>query len=255
MNKYAPLREFLKNISQNTIEVELNFDDIEKIINSILPPSAYKHQAWWSNPKSKSYHRHAQSWLESGWQVTNVDFTKKKVKFRRRGDNEKEAINKALGDKINSTDQHRNKRDQDFPKVKPNEALRLLQEIGFEEVGYWFLHGDEMEFRLEKHEEGQDILYAFVAKDNVKYIGKTVKTLTDRMNRYKHPGRQQATNVKNNKEIRKLLEQGIAVKIFALLPNQETLYRGLPIDLVTGLESKLISVLNPPWNGKPKKNL
>ena len=46
MGKYEPLKTFL--LSSHDDEVALSFDEIERLIGAVLPPSQ-KHPAWWSN--------------------------------------------------------------------------------------------------------------------------------------------------------------------------------------------------------------
>ena len=46
MSKYAPLAAHLREVGQET--VPMTFADIERIIGTNLPPSAFKHRPWWS---------------------------------------------------------------------------------------------------------------------------------------------------------------------------------------------------------------
>ena len=70
-DKYIKLKNFLINSNQPT--VKLSFRDIEKIIDSELPPSAYKHSAWWAN--DTKCHVQSISWLEAGYQTDCVSET------------------------------------------------------------------------------------------------------------------------------------------------------------------------------------
>jgi hypothetical protein len=79
MNKYQPLTEHLRR--QSSSQYPIKFNDIEKIIGGELPPSAFKHRAWWSNNPSNSVMTKA--WLEAGWISSNVDLEGKKLVFRR----------------------------------------------------------------------------------------------------------------------------------------------------------------------------
>lgn len=65
-NKYGLLTEYLAN-SQNQIE-SLTLKEIEGIIETQLPESAYIHRAWWSN----TGHTHAETWTNAGWKVDSV---------------------------------------------------------------------------------------------------------------------------------------------------------------------------------------
>jgi hypothetical protein len=60
--KYHKLYNYLIQSGQRTLE--LSFSTIEEILGFGLPPSAYKHQAWWSNTES---HPIALTWLKSGY--------------------------------------------------------------------------------------------------------------------------------------------------------------------------------------------
>lgn len=80
--KYTPLKNYLTALSPGQRDVTLSFEQIERILNDKLPPSAYKYQAWWANQKIGS-HVEAQAWLDSGWKVDTVNFKEKWVRFQR----------------------------------------------------------------------------------------------------------------------------------------------------------------------------
>lgn len=63
--KYSPLEQYLRDLRANQREVALSFEQIERILNDKLPPSAYRYPAWWANEKEGS-HVHARSWLDAG---------------------------------------------------------------------------------------------------------------------------------------------------------------------------------------------
>ncbi len=46
--------------------LDLSFEQIEQILGAPLPPSARKHQAWWSN----TGHAHARAWKDAGFKTT-----------------------------------------------------------------------------------------------------------------------------------------------------------------------------------------
>jgi hypothetical protein len=79
MSKYDPLRTFLS--SRSEIEVPANFRTIEAIIGSRLPPSAFKHRAWWSN--NAENHVNARAWLAAGFETDQVDMGAQTLVFRR----------------------------------------------------------------------------------------------------------------------------------------------------------------------------
>jgi hypothetical protein len=65
-NKYQKLEEYLRNSSKQT--ENLTYEDIERIIGTKLPSSAYKYRAWWSN----SGQSHARTWSNASWKVSSV---------------------------------------------------------------------------------------------------------------------------------------------------------------------------------------
>ena len=82
--KYTPLENYLRDLPESQREVTLGFEQIERILNDKLPPSAYRYQAWWDNEKEGN-HVNARSWLKAGWKVDEVNFKEKWVKLVRAG--------------------------------------------------------------------------------------------------------------------------------------------------------------------------
>jgi len=250
MSKYEPLRKYLKNIPSSSNMQSLTFGEIERILGFKLPSSAYEHRAWWSNPTSPTDHPYAQSWLEAGWMVDSVDQLEKRVHFRRSTSNITKDVDRPI-----TTIKHSNT----SPKVivepnvdtsQPIDSLQFLLTLGFEEVGAWFLERNSLQLRLVKNENEQNILYAFVVQGIVKYIGKSTMTLRGRMNGYWKPGPTQTTNINNNARIREILQKGMPVQIFALVPREEIYYKGFPVNIAAGLEDNLLSRIRPPWNNR-----
>lgn len=77
MNKYEPLQEHLKNRGME--EVPMDFSEIERVLNSKLPPSARKYRAWWSNNPSNSVMTY--SWLNAGYRTSQVNLEGERVVF------------------------------------------------------------------------------------------------------------------------------------------------------------------------------
>lgn len=75
-NKYQALTDYLLN-SQKLIE-HLTYGEIEGILGTQLPNSAYNFNAWWSN----TGHKHAKTWTNAGFKATSIKLGKS-VKFRR----------------------------------------------------------------------------------------------------------------------------------------------------------------------------
>jgi len=128
--------------------------------------------------------------------------------------------------------------------------MNRLIEIGFQCVGHWKLDNGRPVCELTSQMKTPNILYAFVSNGEIKYIGKTAQPLKGRMASYQNPGPTQSTNIKNNANIKTLLESDEAVDIFVLPDNGLLHYGGFHINLAAGLEDSLISDISPPWNGK-----
>jgi len=134
------------------------------------------------------------------------------------------------------------------------DKLRQLEAIGFVVAGHWTLAGDALTLELASaHATARNVLYAFVADRQLMYLGKTVRTLANRMAGYCKPGPSQSTNIKNNNNIRACLQKGNVVEIY-VLPDAGLLhYGGFHVNLAAGLEDSLVLTLEPPWNGGRKE--
>ena len=80
--KYTTLENYLRGLPANQKEVALSFEQIERIINAKLPPSAYEYQQWWENEKEGN-HVNARAWANAGWKVESVDFNRKQARLVR----------------------------------------------------------------------------------------------------------------------------------------------------------------------------
>jgi len=80
--KYTLLQNHLAGYPSDKRDVTLSFEHIERIISDILPASATKHRAWWSNEKN-GRHVSAHAWMDAGWKVDTVNFNQKWVRFLR----------------------------------------------------------------------------------------------------------------------------------------------------------------------------
>jgi hypothetical protein len=139
------------------------------------------------------------------------------------------------------------------------DKLSRIVAIGFKRVGDWTHAGGGIVFALdESFVTERNVLYAFVVGGELMYIGKTINSLHDRMQRYKTPAKTAAkggsTNIKNNENIRLILGRGESVEIFALPDNGLLHYGGFHVNLAAGLEDSLVHELKPPWNGGMKES-
>lgn len=67
--KYDPLYSYL-----NTVRITLSYKEIEEILGTSLPPSAYEHSEWWDNNTGSRPQNRA--WLDAGWKVVKRDLGK-----------------------------------------------------------------------------------------------------------------------------------------------------------------------------------
>ncbi len=250
MSKYDPLQRYLEGIQPSVLKTSLTFGEIEKILGFTLPPSAYNHREWWSNPSTPTQHPYAQSWLAAGWKVDSVDYHEKRVDFRRAIINTSRSINNRKVGPL-STDLFSKEHNEQKPRTNiGNEGMQTILDLGFERVGEWFLEKSTLHYRIDKNEAERNILYAFVVQEEVYYIGKSTQTLSWRMNGYRNPGPTQITNLNNHARIKDILQAGISVQIFTLVSKENVLYHNFPINIAAGLEDNLIARINPPWNDR-----
>lgn len=80
--KYTPLENYLSGLPAGQREVTLTFEQIERILNDCLPPSAKAYSAWWNNEIEGS-HVQARAWMGADWQVETVNLAGKWVRFLR----------------------------------------------------------------------------------------------------------------------------------------------------------------------------
>ena len=66
--KYTPLENYLRDLPKNQSEVTLRFAQIEKILKSKLPSSAYEDRRWWDH-ETEGNHVNARAWANAGWKV------------------------------------------------------------------------------------------------------------------------------------------------------------------------------------------
>ena len=100
--KYDAFTDLLRPLDAGSLEV--SFAELEELLGSPLPKSAWNHQAWWANEAHGS-HSHARSWQDAGWETRRVDLTSKKVGFRRRRlQSNADPVNAAVTQRDLSTD-------------------------------------------------------------------------------------------------------------------------------------------------------
>jgi hypothetical protein len=133
--------------------------------------------------------------------------------------------------------------------------MNKLINLGFTLAGKWILKVDNIDFVLNDFKKSTDILYAFVSANELKYLGKTTKTLESRMKGYRKPGPSQFTNIRINALITKELQAENEVLIYILDASHLCEYMGYKVSLAAGLEDVFIRELNPKWNFHGKKKI
>jgi len=131
-------------------------------------------------------------------------------------------------------------------------AVVWLTSIGFKPAGEWHLENDKPRCRIDDCGALSQILYAFVIDGQVMYIGKSIRTLRQRMYNYMNPGPTQPTNIANNARIAEALRANKTIHLYVFQPDPST-YQGIPLNLAAGLEDGLIAAFKPPWNGSTKQ--
>ena len=81
-SKYTPLENYLRDLSESQREVMFRFEQIEKILNSKLPSSAYEDRRWWDH-ETEGNHVNKRSWSNAGWKIESLDIKKQRVKLIR----------------------------------------------------------------------------------------------------------------------------------------------------------------------------
>ena len=80
--KYMPLENYLRELPKSQSEVTLRFEQIESILNTKLPASAYEDRRWWDHEKEGN-HVSARAWANAGWKIESLDVNKQRVKLIR----------------------------------------------------------------------------------------------------------------------------------------------------------------------------
>jgi hypothetical protein len=129
-----------------------------------------------------------------------------------------------------------------------NAPIERLKAVGFRLVGEWKLDADNLSCALEDLGSSVNVLYAFAEGDNVLYVGKSVRSLKQRLYGYQKPGPTQFTNIKANKLIREALGGQRAIAVYAFADPGDRRHGEFHLNLAAGLEDSLIATLKPMWN-------
>jgi hypothetical protein len=77
--KYYNLYIYLRRSGED--QVVLTFDELERLIDDQLPPSAFMGQGFWSNRRTGA--AQSRAWMEAGYHVIEVDLETQRVRFGR----------------------------------------------------------------------------------------------------------------------------------------------------------------------------
>ncbi len=80
--KYTPLENYLRDLPASQKEVILSFEQIEEILSSKLPSSAYEDRRWWDH-ETEGNHVNKRAWANAGWKIESVDFNRKQARLVR----------------------------------------------------------------------------------------------------------------------------------------------------------------------------
>jgi hypothetical protein len=71
-SKYEGLETCLRAAPKAAQTITLSFVEINALLTSPLPASAYTHRAWWGNQRDTSTRPQAKAWLAAGFDVEQV---------------------------------------------------------------------------------------------------------------------------------------------------------------------------------------
>lgn len=131
----------------------------------------------------------------------------------------------------------------------PN-TREMLIALGFVPVGAWALLSDSPACTIQNHPDRSPVVYAFLVEDFVMYVGKSNRSLRDRIGNLVHPEPSQRANQRSLLQIKQALAEGKRVTVYALVDWEPVTHRGLALDLPTALESTLVDRMCPPWNDR-----
>ena len=132
-------------------------------------------------------------------------------------------------------------------------TLKSLKASGFKRIGLWKHDKETERLTLKGRLPEEMAIYLFVIRGIVKYVGKS-ENVCARMKQY-------ARGVPNGSRkvdegIVESIAEGLNIGVYMYpidIQDQFVLQKGLPVDLVCGIERALIKELNPEWNGYRKK--
>lgn len=124
-----------------------------------------------------------------------------------------------------------------------------LRKFGFIDYGTWNKYGNNSIKYNTMNQNVTNVLYAFATCDFVGYIGKTTKELNNRLKSHAKEAKKRINNYKYNKynELYNCLKKGMNISILYYRPEGIVEYKGIVVDLVSGLEIPLQWIFKTRW--------
>jgi hypothetical protein len=117
---------------------------------------------------------------------------------------------------------------------------------GFRRIGSYHLEGDGVTRRaIVPITQRLPLVYAIVADETVRYLGKTVQGYSRPLNYHKNDV---MTDVRDG--IRAELQAGRPVTVWAKADGLHAIHEGLELNLIEAIEHALIRQLSPAWNNQ-----
>ena len=83
MDVYEALFVYFSGLPIETVEITLTFTQVERIMGSTLPATAWHYRTWWEHPGGRRMPSQVRAWMRAGWYVEMVDQHKGRAWFRR----------------------------------------------------------------------------------------------------------------------------------------------------------------------------
>ena len=130
-----------------------------------------------------------------------------------------------------------------------------LTASGFTLTARWKL-GANSRLQLIDEPPKQPGVYAFAVDGEVCYVGSARKEIAKRVRIYEKDKKPPAWRATKQALIRKALKSGSEVTVLTLVILKPILrWKGLPVDLILGIEEGLIGELQPKWNRRGRDAL
>jgi hypothetical protein len=80
--KYWPLELYLQGLPADQRGVILTFQEIEEILNTKLPRSAYTYLKWWTH-ETRPRSPQKQAFIRAGWRLSTISMSEQWLQFIR----------------------------------------------------------------------------------------------------------------------------------------------------------------------------